>query len=66
MGITEMKTEKEIRNEMVRLREELTIVQRKHSALNQIDTLSGEGSQLRAKENFILGQLGFATWIINK
>lgn len=61
-----MKTEKQIRNEMVKLRKELTHIQKQHSELNQIDMLSGEGSKLRAKENFILGQLGFATWIINK
>lgn len=60
-----MKTEKQIRNEMVKLRVELTKVQKAHSNLCQIDALSGEGSALRAKENFILGQLGFATWVIN-
>lgn len=60
-----MKKEQQIRAEMVKLREELTKVQNKHKVLSQIDKLSGEGVQLRATENYILGQLAFATWLIN-
>jgi len=59
-----MKTEEEIRNEMVKLRKELTTVQNNYSNLNL--KFSVDGLRLRAKENFLLGQLGFATWIINK
>jgi len=63
-----MKNEKQIRNKMVRLRSELTTIQNKNSTANErlFEMLSGTSSKLKKKEIFILGQLGFATWVINK
>jgi len=63
-----MKSEKQIRSKMVRLRNELTVIQNKNSNANEqlFEMLLGKSSKFREKENFILGQLRFATWVINK
>jgi len=64
-----MKAEEEIRTEMVRLRKDLTFVRERIKyfiSTNDIDLFTREIISLRARENYILGQLGFATWVINK
>lgn len=64
-----MKTENQIRNEMIKLRVDLTEVRDEIEYLinsTDIELFRRDIISLRAKENFILGQLGFATWIINK
>lgn len=51
-----MKTEEEIRTEMVRLRKELTKL-----TLTETSKIALK----RSRESYILGQLAFATWILN-
>lgn len=59
-----MKTEEEIRNEIVRLNRERVEASNKRRTLSQIDLLSGEGNELFAKENYLLGQMASLTWIL--
>jgi hypothetical protein len=61
-----MKTEDEIRDEIVRLNEGRVVASNKRRLLFQIDLLSIEGYELHAWEMYLLGQIAALTWILNK
>ena len=59
-----MKTKKQIVNEIEYFETRLLENQTKHSQLNQIDCLSGEGSQLRKRIAQIEGKIQALKWVI--
>jgi hypothetical protein len=59
-----MKTKKQIVNEIEYFETRLLENQTKHNQLNQIDSLSGEGSQLRKRIAQIEGKIQALKWVI--
>jgi hypothetical protein len=60
-----MKDINQIRLEIEKLYRSLEIVKFKYSSLNQIDKLSGEGSELLDLKSKIEGQIMALRWIID-
>jgi hypothetical protein len=61
-----MKTEDEIRQEIVNRNEELEKTKKEYRQLNQIDMLSSTGTQLQAKIIYLRGLIVALTWVIYK
>jgi len=61
-----MKSENEIRDEIVKLNHERAEIKKRYNQLNQIDILAKEGDELRSFLNFLLGQIAALTWVLNK
>jgi len=60
-----MKTEEEIRTEIVRLNHLRSEKTKELGKLHQIDLLSGEGNRMKADCDYLLGQIAALTWVIN-
>ena len=61
-----MKTENEIRDDIVKLNIKRIEVSKKRRELHQIDLLSGEGNELLALENYLFGQISALYWVLTK
>jgi hypothetical protein len=61
-----MKTENEIRALITSLKVLKKDADKRHSELDQISMLSGEGSSLRAKSNNLEGQIEALKWVLNE
>ncbi len=59
-----MKTEKQIINEIEYFETRLLENKEAHAQLNQIDCLSGEGSQLRKRMAKIEGKIEALKWVL--
>ena len=61
-----MKSERTIRDRIALLESIKTEAIEKHSNLDQISMLSGEGSELRALINDTKGQIDALKWVLNE
>jgi len=59
-----MKTKNEIEREIMYAEQDLERQIEKHSQLSQIDMLSGEGSEIRAKINKLKGKIETLNWVL--
>lgn len=60
-----MKSYSELTQQKAHVEEKLEATKVKHSHLNQIDMLSGEGSKLREKINMLRGCLATLNWVLS-
>jgi len=59
-----MKTKNEIEREIIYAKQDLEQQIKKHDNLSQIDMLSGEGSEIRAKINKLKGKIETLNWVL--
>jgi hypothetical protein len=60
-----MKSKKEIEDEIEDCKIRMVECELKHKSLNQIDMLSGEGSELRGRINKYKGKIEALKWVLS-